>query len=259
MGTMVKKVSRLKLLCFIVVLFLVPNTAFAHNRRYVFTEEYRTIPQGGFELENWLKIKVPDGSTTNANTFQYQEELEYGITNHWTIAHYEQWQTTNRSGLDHDGLPAKNSTKYDAFKFETKYRIGEKGKYWLDPLIYLEWEREASGRNPNTIEGKMILSKDIGKWNFVYNQILESKLGNGGRTKHNFSFGANYELPFDLYAGVEFKGNWWHPSDHKNELALGPTLAWEGKYFWVATGAAWALNHHADDAEARLIVGIPIG
>ena len=32
--------------------------AFAHTRRLAFTEEYRTIPKGVFEVESKTKIKV---------------------------------------------------------------------------------------------------------------------------------------------------------------------------------------------------------
>ncbi len=227
------------------------KNAFAHLRSYAFTEEYKTIPQGNFEFEDWTTFTSPDGSKPADNSFDYQGELEYGVTDRLTLAHYERWRTENVEGPD-------DATTYKGFKFETKYRIGEKGQYWVDPLIYIEWSTDPrEHEHHNAIESKLILSKDINKFNVVYNQIMENELARDGRTTHEFSSGANYEIVPSLHAGVEFTGELWAPGSHQNELYLGPTLAWEGKYFWVVAGALFGVNHAADDHQVRLIVGIP--
>lgn len=235
----------------LLAVFLCAKDMFAHARTYVWTEEYKTLPQGNFEFEGWTTLKVPDGSKTNDHIFQYQGELEYGVTDHWTIAHYERLKTKNQPSSD-------DSTNYEGFKFESKYRIGEKGKYWVDPLLYLEWKTDFRQEDhPNEIEGKIVLSKNFGRVSVVYNQVVESELGENGRTKPEFRVGANYEIFPELRAGLEFIGQYWAPSTHRNELSLGPTIAYEHKYFWVAVGGLFAVNHAADDHEARVIIGIP--
>ena len=233
------------------VFLLTTQDAWAHTRRYVFNEEYRTIPQGEFEIENWIKLKVPDHRHSNVNSFEYQEELEYGLTDRWTLANYQIWETENKRNKD-------DTTVYKGFKFETKYRIGEKGKYWVDPLIYVEWIREVRATNENEFEEKLVLSKDFGQLNVNFNQVIESTAGSGGRTEHKFVLGSTYELPWEIHVGLEAQGDWWRPGSHRNRLALGPVLAWEGKHFWLASGVVFGLNHAADDVEARLIVGIPL-
>jgi len=234
-----------------ILVSLAASPAWAHVRHYVWTTEYQTIPKGEFELENWVTFKVPDTENSRENKIQYQEELEYGITDRWTLAHYQRFQTLNKVGPD-------DATVYQGFKFETKYRFGEKGKYWLDPLLYLEWATDFRDEDhPNAIEGKIVLSKDLGNFNVTYNQIMESELGEGGRTEQNFSVGASYEVLSDFRLGAEFFGNYWHPSSHRNELSLGPTLSYEHKYFWVTAGFGFGVNHASDDMQARVIVGIP--
>ena len=226
--------------------------AFAHVRTYAWNQEYQTIPQGTFEFEDWTTFSVPDGSQTRENSIQYQGELEYGITDHWTFSNYERWKTINVAGPD-------DSTVYEGFKFENKYRFGERGKYWLDPLLYLEWKTDPREHDHhNELEGKMVLSKSFGKFNAVYNHILEFELAGDGRMHHEFTSGANYQVFSDLRAGVEFTGQYWNPGSHRNELALGPTLSWESKYFWVVAGVLFGANHEASDHEIRLIVGIPL-
>lgn len=236
---------------FLGILALLAPEAGAHVRRYAFSEEYRTIPQGEFEIEQWTSFKLPNIHRSNKNTFQYQTELEYGITDRWTLAHYERWKTKNVVGRD-------DSTVYEGFKFETKYRFGEKGKYGVDPLLYLEWITDPTNdNNPNALEGKMILSKDFGKWNVTYNQVVESRLGSGGRTEHKFALGLNYPLLEGVHVGMEAKGDYWRPGSHRNRLALGPNLAFDANHFWVSTSVLFGANRAADDVEARVIVGIP--
>lgn len=239
---------------FLAVLFVSPGNSregFAHVRHYVWSTEYQTLPKNEVELESYVTTKVPDHKHSNANTWEYQEELEYGVTDHLTLAHYELWETINKSR-------GKDSTTYKGFKFEGKYRIGERGKYFMDPLLYFEIKRDPRKADiPLSLEGKIVLSKDMGKLNAVYNQIIDSEVGDKGRTKHEYTFGLNYEIFPEFYAGVEMKGDYWKPKTNKNGIALGPTLAYEAKYFWMALGALFGVNHHADDYQVRLIVGVP--
>lgn len=247
-----EKMTRgLKVLVFALTLGFLTPSGFAHVKRYAFNQEYQTIPQGQFEVEQYTGFKVPSRHRTNKNEIEYQTELEYGLTDHWTLAHYERWKTKNVVGGD-------DSTVYTGFKFETKYRIGERGKYVLDPLLYLEWVTDPSkNHNKNAIEGKIILSKDIEKFNLVYNQIMESALGSGGRTEQKFTAGINYELFAGFRVGMETKGDYWRPASHRNRIALGPSLSYDAGYFWVAASVLLGLNHAADDLEARVVVGIP--
>ena len=234
--------------------------AFAHARHYVFNQEYQTLPAGIFELESHTTFEMPHHEVSNENEIEFQEELEYGVTDHLNVSHYETWTRENKAGLDDDGVPKKDVTRYRGFKFETKYRIGERGKYWVDPLLYLEWSTDPQDReNPNSIEGKIVLSKDFDKFNVTYNQIVESKLGKGGRTRHEYTLGVNYEVLPGFRIGGEAEGTYWTPSTNRNEIAMGPTVAYEWKYFWVAVGGLFGVNHAASDAEARIIFGVPFG
>lgn len=245
------RMARTMLSLFLLSSVMSPQVVFAHARNYVWTEEYKTIPQGVFEIENWVTFKVPDGGRTNKNTIQYQEELEYGLTDRWTLAHYQRWKTKNQVGRD-------DSTIYEGFKFETKYRMGEKGQYWIDPLFYLEWVTDVRAQHRNNkIEGKIVLSKDIEKLNVTHNQILESELDRGGRTEHQFRVAASYEVFSEVRLGCELQGDYWKPGSHRNRISIGPTVSYENPYFWVAGGLAFGVNNAADDFQARILVGIP--
>lgn len=246
-----KFVTWKKIMACVSLLGLTSQPLLAHERRYTFNQEYRTIPKGQFEIESHNYFKMPKFDRTNVNEFTFQEELEYGVTDRLTLAHYELWKVKNKIGPD-------DSTVYEGFKFETKYRLGEKGKYWVDPLLYLEWvTNPRNHKNPNKIESKIILSKDLGKFNLTYNQIMESVLGSGGRTDHQFTTGMNYEISESVHLGMEIKGDYWRPSSHRNRLALGPSISYAHNYFWIAATSLFGVNHAADDWEIRIIVGVP--
>ena len=59
---------------FALALTLFAGQAFAHERHFVWTEQYNTLPQNAFELENWVTFKMPSRHATNENTFQFQEQ-----------------------------------------------------------------------------------------------------------------------------------------------------------------------------------------
>lgn len=227
--------------------------AFAHARSYVFNQEYQTLPKGTFEIESHTTLKVPRHEHSNVNAWNFQEELEYGVTDHLNLANYQVWERQNKRNDD-------DITKYAGFFWEAKYRIGEKGKYGVDPLLYFEYKYDPRSRlsgAAHTLESKIILSKDFGKWNAVYNQVMESKLGEKGRTDHKFTAGLNYEVLEGSHVGIETKVDYWRAGSHRNRIAVGPTIAYEHKYFWIAWGIAFGVNHHADDYESRISFGVP--
>ncbi len=216
---------------------------FADRRSYVWTYEYMTMLQGRFELEYYVTSKIPDADRPGINTFEHWLELEYGITDRWDAAVYQQFKYAQKA--------AETEFTYDGFKVRTRYRFGEKGKYILDPLVYLEYIRSSELSKPNIIEAKLILAKDIGKFNFAYNQVLKQEVEHDGLTEHEYAVALGYRLMPRLGVGLESKGNY-----TKDKYALGPTVSYRGKGWWVALGAVFGLNYRTNDIETRMIVGI---
>ena len=234
-----------KILVFTLALFFgLCQQVRADWRSYVWTYEYMTMRKGTFELENYLTIVVPDKDSSNVNTWKDSLELEYGITDRWDISMYQNFKYTNRS--------EESDLEYDGFKIRTRYRIGEKNKFILDPLLYLEHIREEELSKPNVLEAKLILAKDIGKANFSYNQILKQEAETSGKTEHEYAAGVHYKMNPGFRLGLESKG------DYRDEkYYLGPTASFALKKIWISFGALLSLNREGDDLQARMIVGMP--
>ena len=231
------------LMLFLVLLGV--NSAKADRRSYVWTYEYQTMPKGHSELEYYLTYKVPDfHKYDNKNTWQHQVEYEYGLTDKWDISVYQRWQQTNTAQED--------KFEYTGTKLRTRYRLGEKGMYPLDTLLYLEYIRPNSSDEAEILEGKLVVAKDFGKFNVAYNQILKVGINDKGGNENEYALGLNYEFNPRWKIGLESTGNY-----TEDKYYLGPTVSWASEKFWVGLGALRGLNDRSDDIRVRLIVGIP--
>lgn len=228
----------------VLALFALCNNAFADRRSYVWTYEYMTMPKGTKEIEYYYTTKIPQDYDAEVNTMEHQVEFEYGITDYWDIALYQRLMQRNRD--------SESDTNYQGFKVRTRYRFGEKGQFLIDPLVYLEYKRGRDFSEPNEIEAKLILAKDIGDFNIAYNQILERDLESEGKTEHAYAFGINYKLKPHLSLGLEATGNY-----SEEKYYLGPTVSVVFGRMWLSCGIVRGLIAGSDDIQARVIVGIP--
>jgi len=244
----VRKVSTFakKVFCVLPILVLLTtNIANADRRGYVWTYEYMTMPKGKAEVEYYLTHKVTDfHKYDNKNSWEHQVEYEYGLTDRWDVSIYQRWKQSNTSSED--------KFEYTGTKLRTRYRIGEKGMFPLDTLLYLEYIRPDSSEESEILEGKLILAKDFGKYNFAYNQILKVGINNRGGNENEYACGLNYEFNPRLKVGLESTGNY-----TEDKYYLGPTVSWASEKFWVGIGAQRGLNDRSDDFKFRLIVGFP--
>jgi hypothetical protein len=219
---------------------------FADRRSYVWTYEYMTMPKGMWELETYVTTEVPDMHKSNINTVKPQIELEYGITDRWDVAMYQMWEFKNNRNK-------KDVSEYKGFKLRTRYKIGERGKFFVDPLLYFEYIRDDDFSKPNVAEAKLVLAKDIGDLNISYNQIMKRDLEREGKTDHEYASGVSYALTPRFRVGIESKGNY-----SKGKYALGPTIAYTPKKVkaYVAAGAVFGLNDRTSDLQTRMIIGV---
>jgi hypothetical protein len=231
--------KRLFIWMLLFVSIAVGRTSNADQRNYVWTYEYLTLNKGSTEFEYYLTSKTPDDSRSGDTDYQHQLELEYGITDRWDIALY---QVFNQ--------PDGESLKYGGFKVRTRYRFGERGEFFVDPLMYLEYQSRVD--DADVFETKVILSKDIGKLNISYNQIIETEFDSDGEVEHEYAFGVSGPLSAALSLGMESKGNF-----TVGQYTAGPTLSWVGGRVWANLGVLFGFNEKAPDLQTRFILGIP--
>ncbi|MCS7184356.1 MAG: hypothetical protein NZ870_00275 [bacterium] len=215
-------------------------------RIYPFTYPFVTTPEGDVEIEYYhtFKDKKPDETI---DTVERWLELEYGITDRLDVSIYQMW---NEVG---------GNVKSVGNKLRFRYKLTEnKNEFILDPLLYLEYKLLLD--KPDETEYKLILAKDIGRFNLSYNYTLElSHSDRIGKWEHMHFLGFSYAISAYLrllmenmyIADYEGKGE-------SNYIGGGfQHVAGSGK-FWFTLGVYRGTTNFSEHTRARLLIGIPI-
>lgn len=228
------KMKKLVLSMVILSLSAVAVPARADVRPYVWTYGYMTPSRGELELEWWAEFQQKANRLVSIPLV----EAEYGITDHWVAGLY--------------GVGIKDGSqhwKFDAVKLEQRYRLFEPGILPVDTTLYLEYKHDFVEK-VNELEGKVIFSKDVGKFNATLNLIME-KAVEESVTSYGYSAGVSYPISSKVTPGVEAFGSW---EGGDIEHYVGPSvLVYLGKV-WVNAGAGFGLTRDSDDFRVRLIV-----
>ncbi len=227
--------------CTLLILFC---PAHADRRSYVWTYEYLTVERGHAEVESYTTFSSPNiNHLEGTTTTEHQVELEIGMTDRFDFAIYQIFSQAPESPM-----------QYNGYKLRSRYRLGEKGQYLLDPLLYFEYKGK-SDFSEHELEGKLILAKDMGKFNVALNPIFE--FAREAEEKEwefepAYAAGIRYHVRRLLNIGLEAKGS-------GDGHYLGPVIAHGRHNLWMALGSAFKISDIEDgksEFQIRLLLGI---
>ncbi len=234
------------LLC---LLAAAPRSARADRRYYGETYNTSIAPPGGLDLEVWETFHQapPAGGTDYWRT---QIELETGLAHRWDLALYNVLRSEAGPG-----------TRYEALKLETRYGLADPGAWPVDVVLYLEAMKEFIEDRPWSLEGKVIVGRDLGPLNLSLNLVAEQEwIGGGGtETELGGAFGASLELIPALRLGAEVFGD-------RTRVAGGGAAAWENHAWagpalsiaalrgWLVLAAGFGLSDESEKVRARAIL-----
>lgn len=220
------------------------NVAKADRRSYAWTYEYLIMDKGQSELESYMTLSSPDlkemkGKTTTEMLYEY----EVGMTDNFDIGIYQSFKQSPSS-----------SYQYDGFKLRARYKIGEKGNMFIDPLIYAEYSGKPDF-SEHELELKLILSKDFGDFNIDLNPIVEfAKEEKEWETLIGYSFGMKYSPSYLMSFGIELKGD-------KNGNYIGPTISHGNHKAWAVLGSLFKISEikeNKPEIYIRLLMGFAL-
>ncbi|MBN1272245.1 MAG: hypothetical protein JXB26_08230 [Candidatus Aminicenantes bacterium] len=127
-------------------------------------------------------------------------EIEYGVTDRLTVALY----------VDFEDPPGKSLKYYRTRAVFFRYRFAEKGKYFFDPAVYVEYYiPRRSYMDDEELEIRFILEKDIGNFRIDLNPMFEKKMS-GSEIDEGLEFNYAVGLTFikfqTVQPGIEFHG-----------------------------------------------------
>jgi len=229
------------LFAFFALIFCFTSEAFADKRSYVWTYEYKTVEKGRAEVESYFTLSTPDMERIRGTMeSEHQIELEVGKTERFDFAIYQIFAQKPEENL-----------RYEGFKLRARYKIGEKGRYILDPLIYLEYKGKPDF-SEHGIEFKLILAKDIGKFNISLNPIFEFEREQKWEFEPEYAIGMSYEVHKLLGVGLEAKGS-------EDGHYIGPVISHGREDLWVTLGSAFSLGQIKEgkpEFQIRMLLGI---
>jgi hypothetical protein len=208
-------------------LALAPAAARADRRYYGETYTAQTAPRGSLDLELWSTFhdRPREGGL---HLWRHQVELETGLTDRWDVAVYNIARQLQGKDLE-----------YEALKLETRYRLAEPGRWFVDPVVYLELKKTFVDDRPFSVEEKLILSKDLGRLNLALNLAAEQEFA-GGKVEHEgeWALGGSWELVPAFRVGAEAFGSLAEEEGEGGRDKL-EAQAWAGPAVSIAFGRTW--------------------
>lgn len=213
----------------------------ADERRFTYTYEPEVLPQGAMEFEQWITLRTQrtKGGTVqqgNFNKWQIREELEYGVTDRYSVSLY--LNTEAESFKDFSATPPASSSKFKftGFSLENRYMVLNPAKNPVGLTLY--FEPRFSGDEAE-LEQKIILGQRHGDWKWAFNishaieweDDLHKREG-----ELEFNFGLTRDLGKHWSLGLELRDHNELPDYRHWEntaLFLGPAVNYRQDKWWA--------------------------
>ena len=249
--------------------------ASADERRFTYVYEPETLPAGAMEFENWVTLRTQrtkDVGQENYNRWDLRQELEYGVTDRYTVSLY----LNEKAESYKDPTTDENHSDFgwEGISIENRYNVLNPAEHAVGLTLYLEGRY--SGEEAE-LEEKLIFGQRCGDWKWALNlehateweDNLEEVEGEVG-----VSLGLARDLGKNWSLGLEARDVTLLPEYQEVEstaVFVGPVLSYRQDKWWAAlTVAPQVYGWDKDDTDGhsnlslsdfervnvRLIIGI---
>ncbi len=214
----------------------------ADEKRFTYSYEPETLPAGAWEFEQWVTLrtqrtKAGDVKQQNYNKWELREELEYGVTDNYSVSLY--LNSSAESFRDFNQNPPADTSefKFDGISIENRYMVLNPAEHAVGLTLYLE--PRFSGDEAE-IEQKIILGQRHGDWKWAFNLTHATEWSeNFHKTEGELeaSFGIARDLNNHWSFGLELRDHNELPDYSKWEntaLFLGPVVSYRQEKWWAA-------------------------
>jgi hypothetical protein len=250
----------------------------ADERRFTYTYEPETMPAGGMELEQWVTLrtqrtKAGEVGQQNYNKWELREELEYGVTDRYTVSLYLNFDSEKYRSVA-EGRDVSDFS-FTGVSMENRYMVLNPVDHAVGLSLYLE--PRFSGDEAE-IEQKILLGQRHGNWKWALNLTHATEWENNLHDvegEFEASFGLAYELGKNWSVGIEGKNTAAMPHYSQIEydaVHVGPVVSYRQEKWWAALTVmpqVWGKNFdgnpdnnthldlaHNERVNVRLLVGI---
>ena len=231
------------------------QTTPATERLFTYTYEPETLPEGGMEFEQWVTLRTQrtkGGSVNqeNFNRWELREELEYGVTDRYTVSLY----LNTRADSFRDTTTGQDNSKFQfkGIALETRYLVLNPAEHKVGLALY--FEPRFSGEEAE-LEQRVILGQRHGKWKWALNLTHATEWENNFHAMEGeveASFGLTRELNKRWSLGLEVRDHNELPEYRKWEntaVFAGPVVSYRQEKWWGALTImpqVWGKNFGGD-------------
>ncbi|MDB5394108.1 MAG: hypothetical protein JWM91_1614 [Rhodospirillales bacterium] len=154
------------------------------------------VEEGVLELEARGQRTVDSAADKNDQQNQVYE-ISYGVNSWWYTAVFGNLTKDPQGGL-----------QYNATALENIFQLTPQGEYWMDVGLYLEYAKASARNDPDELEFKLLLEKQIAPFvvtaNLIFNRDIGPNAGKGAGFE--YALRANYPWKRAVQFGVEAFG-----------------------------------------------------
>ena len=208
-----------------------------NERAFGYTYEPETMPAGAMEFEQWVTLRTQRNAAVgqeNFNRWDLREELEYGVTDNYTVSLYlntsaESFRDTGR-GID------ESKFRFTGIAIENRYMVLNPAEHAVGLALYFE-PRFAG--DEAELEQKIILGQRHGGWKWALNLSHATEWSNqlhDVEGELEVSFGLARAVGKHWSVGFELRDHNELPDYRKWEntaLFLGPVASYRQEKWWA--------------------------
>ena len=255
----------MKILLCVVLVALFSSVAVADPRPFTFNTDTYPMGKGEWEYEQWITYSGEAQDNTSAKAFAFRHEFEFGVADNVDLAVYFPEWSIEKDGDDWD-------EDFGGGAFEAVVYLSNPVTDFVGIGLYGEI---GVGEDELEFEQKILVQKDIGKWIFLYNLVIETELEHVFDTDEEsevegvleHTFGVSYAITDGWLLGGELiiaseYADW---EEYEGTTAYaGPAISYQGGRigddggWWVTVTPTIQLTDKGEepDVVARMLFGI---
>ena len=213
----------------------------ADDRRFTYVYEPEVLPKGAMEFEQWVTLRtqrtkgggVQQG---NYNQWELREELEYGVTDRYSVSLYLNGQSRRFKDFSAAPVASTSKTEFTGVSLENRYMLLNPATHAVGLTLY--FEPRFSGHEAE-LEQKIIIGQRHGDWKWAFNLSHAIEWKNDLHQKEGeleASFGISRDLGKHWSLGLELRDHNELPDYRRWEntaLFLGPVVNYRQEKWWA--------------------------
>lgn len=213
----------------------------ADERRFTYTYEPEVLPKGAMEFEQWVTLRTQrtkNGAVQqgNYNQWEIREELEYGVTDRYSVSLYLNGLSQNYKDVGAAPPDNVSRTRFNGVSMENRYMLVNPANNPVGLTLY--FEPRFSGDQAE-LEQKIIIGQRHGDWKWAFNIGHAIEWKNDLHDKEGeleVTFGISRDLGKHWSLGLELRDNNELPEYRRWEntaLFLGPVVNYRQEKWWA--------------------------